>query len=116
MENQAEEKVKEVVQAEKYCSSCGHGIKEMTEICPNCGVRQLSKGAPNGKNRLTTALLAFFLGAFGVHRFYLGNILLGFLYLLFFWTLIPAIISFIEFIIFICMSDEDFNKKYGQLK
>ncbi|EFL92339.1 TM2 domain-containing hypothetical protein [Candidatus Regiella insecticola LSR1] len=40
----------------------------------------------------------FFFGGIGAHKFYLGKIGQGFLYLLFFWTLIPAIIAFIEFI------------------
>lgn len=58
-------------------------------------------------------MLAFFLGGFGVHKFYLGRIGAGVLYLLFFWTFIPAIIAFIEMIIYITMSDEAFAAKYG---
>lgn len=41
-------------------------------------------------------LLAFFLGSFGAHRFYLGQNGLAVLYLLFFWTGIPGLISFVE--------------------
>ncbi|RRB43410.1 TM2 domain-containing protein, partial [Escherichia coli] len=55
----------------------------------------------------------FFLGGFGVHKFYLGKIGQGFLYLIFCWTFIPAIIAFIEFIIYLCDSDEKFARKYG---
>ncbi len=33
------------------------------------------------KSKLVAALLAFFLGAFGVHHFYLGNSKKGFIYL-----------------------------------
>gem|GEM_PF-3795493 len=33
---------------------------------------------------------------------------------MFCWTFIPAIIAFIECIIFLLMSDEDFNRKYGE--
>ena len=65
------------------------------------------------KNKTTAALLAFFLGGFGVHRFYLGRTLSGVMYLLFFWTFIPAIIAFVEFIIFLTMSDDTFNQKYN---
>ena len=65
------------------------------------------------KNRIVAALLAFFLGGFGVHKFYLGRIGWGIVYLIFFWTFIPAIIAFIEFIIYLCTSDEDFARKYG---
>lgn len=65
------------------------------------------------KNRIVAAVLAFFLGSFGVHKFYLGSIGWGIVYLLFCWTFIPSIVAFIEFIIYLCTSDEDFAKKYG---
>jgi len=104
---------------EKFCSECGELIRKHAEICPKCGVRQygasgsLGATAPNGKNRLAAALLALFLGNFGVHKFYLGQTGLGFLYLLFFWTGIPGIIGIIEFVILLTMSDEQFALKYG---
>lgn len=104
---------------EKFCADCGSIIKAKAEICPKCGVRQLPAPnafgtvASNGKSRIAAALLAFFLGGFGVHKFYLGRVGQGILYLLFFWTFIPAIIAFIEFIILLVMSDDEFNKKYG---
>ncbi len=47
------------------------------------------------------------------HKFYLGKIGQGFLYLIFCWTFIPSIIAFIEFIIYLCNSDEEFARKYG---
>ncbi|MCC9138771.1 NINE protein [Pontibacter silvestris] len=65
------------------------------------------------KNKTTAALLAFFLGGFGAHFFYLGKAGRGVLCILFFWTLIPAIIAFIDFIRFLTMSDYDFNVKYN---
>ncbi|EPJ1919894.1 TM2 domain-containing protein [Vibrio alginolyticus] len=61
---------------------------------------------------MAAALLAFFLGGFGAHKFYLGKIGQGILYLVFCWTLIPAIIAFIEFIIYLCESDEKFETRY----
>ena len=48
------------------------------------------------KNGTTAVLLALFLGGLGIHKFYMGKPGLGVLYLLFCWTSIPAIISFIE--------------------
>ncbi len=58
---------------EKYCESCGQVIKSAAEICPKCGVRQNAikgNGDLEGSDWLTTLLLCFFLGVFGVHRFY----------------------------------------------
>ena len=53
------------------------------------------------KDKAVAFLLTFFLGGFGGHRFYMGETGLGVLYLLFFWTFIPALIAFIElFLIF----------------
>lgn len=65
------------------------------------------------KNKSTAAILAFFLGGIGVHRFYLNQNGLGFLYLIFCWTLVPSVIALVDFIIFITMSEGDFNKKYN---
>ena len=62
---------------------------------------------------MTAALLAFFLGGLGAHKFYLGKVGQGFLYLIFCWTFIPAIVAFIEFFIYLSTSDEDFARKYG---
>lgn len=51
----------------------------------------------NAKKSATVAvLLALFLGGIGVHKFYLGQIGLGIVYLLFCWTTIPAWIALVE--------------------
>ena len=95
----------------KFCSGCGTKIHKSARSCPSCGAVQA--GAVGAKSRITAALLAFFLGGIGAHKFYLGSIGLGILYLLFFWTFIPAVVAFIEFIIYLTMSDEAFAAKYG---
>lgn len=51
------------------------------------------------KDTTTAVLLALFLGGIGVHHFYMGKVLLGVIYLLFFWTFIPAFIALIEAIL-----------------
>lgn len=66
------------------------------------------------KDKVAAALLAFFLGGFGAHRFYLGQTGKGILYLVFCWTLIPSFIAFIDFIVFLTMSKENFDLKYNQ--
>lgn len=103
---------------EKFCTDCAANINVKAEICPKCGVRQIAMSngfatAQNGKSKVIAALLALFLGGFGIHKFYLNQIGMGIVYLLFCWTFIPAIIAFIEFIILLLMSDAEFNRKYG---
>lgn len=65
------------------------------------------------KSKTTATILCFFLGGFGIHYFYLGQTAKGVLCLLFFWTFIPSILAFIDFIGFLLMSDETFNQKYN---
>ena len=65
------------------------------------------------KNKTTAAILALFLGGFGVHKFYLGQGGRGVLYFLFVWTFIPSLIALIEAIILFTMSDQAFNAKYN---
>jgi len=102
---------------EKYCSECGSTINAKAEICPKCGVRQARSSAMGSsgstKNKWVAFLLAWFLGGFGAHKFYLGRAGMGVLYLLFFWTLIPGLAAFVEAIVYAIMSEEDFARKYG---
>lgn len=65
------------------------------------------------KNKLLAALLAFFLGGLGIHKFYLGRTGAGIAMLLFCWTGIPAIIAFVDFIVLLCLSDQEFMQKYN---
>jgi len=66
-----------------------------------------------GKRKSTALLWAIFLGGFGAHKFYLGRTGWGVIYLLFCWTGIPVIISLIEVIVLILMSETEFNRKYN---
>lgn len=67
------------------------------------------------KNKAVAALLAFFLGAFGIHKFYLGYNFAGILYLIFSWTFIPSILALFDFIGLLLMSDAAFNSKYNNM-
>ena len=59
-----------------FCHACGSQTNPQVEICPKCGA-SLAKAIVeeiSPKSRLATTLLAWFLGIFGAHRFYLGKI------------------------------------------
>lgn len=101
-----------IVPAENFCRDCGSVIHSRAEICPKCGVRQKMMLAGN-RNRTSAAIFAFFLGGLGVHKFYLGQPGLGIVYLLFCWTFVPAIVGFIEAIVYVSMSDEAFSARYN---
>jgi len=72
------------------------------------------------KNRIVAAVLAFFLGHWGIHKFYLGKTNAGIIMLLMGtvgWILvIPGLanltIAFIEFIIYLSKSDQQFYQDY----
>ena len=64
-----------------------------------------------GKSKMAAGLLGIFLGGLGIHKFYLGKIGMGIVYILFCWTYIPALIGFIEGIIYLTQNDENFQLK-----
>ncbi len=72
------------------------------------------------KNRFVAALLAFFLGSLGIHKFYLGKTTAGVIMLLggtIGWLLVVpgllvCLVAFVEFIIYLVTSDENFHTKY----
>lgn len=128
----------------KYCAACGQLIDAMAEICPKCGVRQ-HVGAPayppagphvyqstvmvtSGKNKIVAAVLAFFLGMLGVHRFYLGDtgygvamlaitivsFFLTFVVIGLFGLIAMGLWSFIDFVRYLVMDDMTFNARYNQ--
>ncbi len=64
------------------------------------------------KSKIAAGVLAILLGGLGVHKFYLGRIGTGILYLIFCWTSIPSIIGLIEGIIYLCTDDKTFELKH----
>jgi len=109
-----------------FCYKCGASIFAESEICPHCGVRQkhparhdILTGDPN---RVVAALLAFFLGLLGAHKFYLGQTTAGVVYLIFgtflCWLIFPAIViwvlALIDGIVYLTYSDEAFAARYAR--
>lgn len=74
------------------------------------------------KNKVLAAILAFFFGGIGIHKFYLGEIGLGILYIcltlvgMIICLPIGAILSLVDFILLLVMDDEKFNQKYNTPK
>ncbi|MCP3924589.1 MAG: TM2 domain-containing protein [Desulfobacterales bacterium] len=78
-------------------------------------------GTGGASKKIAAALFAFFLGSFGAHKFYLGYtkqgvimlavFILGFI-LLGIPSMIVGAISFVEFILYLVKSDEEFEQIY----
>ncbi len=115
-----------------FCKNCGKEIETGTKFCPNCGesvsfeIVNLNSSNSKSKNispksRTIAALLAFFLGAFGIHRFYVGKVGTGILQLLLDLLLFTTgtlfimlgfagcIWALIDFIVIICGNFKDKN-------
>ena len=98
---------------EKFCQACGRPLDARAEICPHCGARQAVVGTGAGKDRALAAALALLVGGLGIHKFYLGKVALGVLYLLLSWTGIPSFIGWLEGISYLLKSDEAWAAQYG---
>lgn len=109
----------------KKCPYCAEDIREAAIRCKFCksdlpaqtaasvepynsrnheqGQERTSALVYGRKNRVTAGVLGILLGGLGVHKFYLGQIGWGILYLVFLWTYIPAILGLIEGIRYLTM-------------
>ncbi|MBE6457636.1 MAG: TM2 domain-containing protein [Alphaproteobacteria bacterium] len=85
-----------------YCRECGAKYSDKAKACPKCGYASCGE-----KSALVYALLAFFLGAWGVHKFYAGRngegiamLLMGTIgWLLIIPGVVVCIWAFVDFII-----------------
>ena len=83
-----------------YCNECGKLISKKAAMCPGCGFSysDVPVKTINPDSRfLATVLLCWFLGVFGIHRFYTGHTTIGVLQLLTLggcgiWVLIDLVI------------------------
>ena len=63
-----------------FCKNCGKEMNDGERFCPSCGTEQNTSIAQKQRNanaspksRTIAALLCFFLGYLGIHRFYVGK-------------------------------------------
>lgn len=77
-----------------FCYKCGQEIDDEAVICLHCGCatknygkrtaavpKEFAQDGVSPKSRLVALLLCIFLGVLGVHRFYLGKVGTGVLWL-----------------------------------
>jgi TM2 domain-containing membrane protein YozV len=67
---------------------------------------------PPGPSRTTAGILAILLGAWGVHKFYMGNTMTGIYQILLNCVCAGGIIGLIEGIIYLTKTDEEFYQTY----
>lgn len=76
------------------------------------------RGRRGERNKIVAALLAFFLGWFGVHRFYLGRNTSGIVMLVLTLTAVGGLVSipwaFIDFVRLLIMSEREFEWRYDR--
>lgn len=78
------------------------GLKDVSFPTENGAISTIAlNNQTKGNNRIVGAILAIFLGDFGIHHFYTGDTKDGIWHLVFFWTGVPGLIGFIEGIIWL---------------
>ena len=110
-----------------FCSNCGNPVQEGQAVCLSCGfalkpVKSSSTGwfdvkSHNDKSRGVIALVTWFFGMFGVHRFMMGDNRNGAFQLLLtlssivliFPMLITAIWVLIDFFKVVSADEEEFS-------
>lgn len=58
-----------------FCANCGNAVAPNADVCLSCGVaiKNAAGAYLNGKDKITIALICFFLGGLGIHNFMLGE-------------------------------------------
>ena len=102
----------------RYCTSCGKPIApgEFLGVggrCIDCAQKaqaQSGAGAYSDKDWLTTLLFSIFLGGLGIHRFYVGKIGTGIL-----WLLTGGCLGIGALVDIIMIATENFTDEYNRL-
>ena len=88
-----------------FCANCGKPVNECAAVCLSCGCKledEKKKGAVgnlNGQDKMTMALVCFFLGGIGIHNFMMGEKKRGIMKIvLAFCCGISGILALIDFI------------------
>lgn len=105
----------------RNCEGCGTPIRDdwaARGLCAECQKKPTVSERPEvarplEKSRTTAGIFALLLGGLGAHKFYLGKTGMGLVYLILFWTFIPALLGLVEGVVYLNMSDEDFARKHG---
>lgn len=106
-----------------YCKNCGKQISDNAKFCDGCGTPTVESSGSviniintpsacasgaSEKNKWIAFILCFFLGGLGIHRFYVGKIGTGILWL--FTVGLFGIGALIDLIVIIC---GNFTDKHG---
>lgn len=82
-----------------YCSNCGKNVEPNAEVCLNCGVAIKKNVGYGNYDKITLAIICFFLGGIGIHNFILGETKKGIVKIvLSFCFGIGAILALIDFV------------------
>lgn len=110
----------------RYCTNCGHDFNRESSRMNDSVPPRVDEGyddgrnnafdscGPEGKSRGIAALLAIFLGYFGVQYFYLGKVQAGIISIVLsvvtcgLWELV----TFVQGILMLCMSNSEFRRKF----
>ncbi len=108
-----------------FCYNCGIQTQPNQTMCFKCGIALTARRPTSGaKSKVAAGLLGIFLNWLGIHKFYLGYSNEGVIMLLVSLlggivtcgvaTGVMSIIGFIEGIIYLTRSDEEFDTIYVQ--